>query len=214
MNNIFGEKWTDDELDFLIKNYEKIGPSECSKKIKRTIRGCQLKAKKLGLKFKVLKHYYEKDFLTKIISESNSYSECFRKIGISNRPGNYDTIKKYVSLYKIDTSHFYKEKTEAMINHMKLIKRPLSEILVENSSFSRQHLKERLFEEKLKVNVCELCGQDDDWNGRKMSMILDHINGVNNDNRIENLRILCPNCNSTLDTHCRGRKQKMVDVAQ
>jgi hypothetical protein len=43
--------------------------------------------------------------------------------------------------------------------------------------------------------------------GKKMSLILDHINGINNDNRIENLRIVCPNCNATLDTHCRGNKK-------
>ena len=41
-----------------------------------------------------------------------------------------------------------------------------------------------------------------------MSLILDHINGVNNDNRLENLRIVCPNCNATLDTHCRGSRKR------
>jgi len=61
-----------------------------------------------------------------------------------------------------------------------------------------------LYQEKLKNKVCELCGQDENWNGKKMSLILDHINGINNDNRLENLRIVCPNCNATLDTHCKG----------
>ncbi len=49
-----------------------------------------------------------------------------------------------------------------------------------------------------------MCGQGEEWNGNHMSLIIDHINGINNDNRIENLRIVCPNCNATLDTHCRG----------
>ena len=78
----------------------------------------------------------------------------------------------------------------------------LSKILVENSTYSRIHLKERLYKEGLKERKCELCGQDENWNGKHMSLILDHINGTYNDHRFENLRIVCPNCNATLDTHC------------
>lgn len=205
-SSIFGEIWTKEEIDFLIENYEKIGPLKCSEKLNRTTRGCQLKARKLGLKYKLTKPYYEEDVLRKIILESNSYSDCFKKMGISNRPGNYDTIKKYIYQYKIDVTHFYKEKSEGMIKYMKSIKKPMSELLVENSSFSRQHLKERLFEENIKINVCEICGQGDNWMGKKISLILDHINGINNDNRLENLRIVCPNCNASLETHCRGKR--------
>ena len=46
-----------------------------------------------------------------------------------------------------------------------------------------------------------MCGQNENWNGMIISLILDHINGVNNDNRIENLRIVCPNCNAGLSTN-------------
>jgi hypothetical protein len=46
----------------------------------------------------------------------------------------------------------------------------------------------KLYSEGFKERVCELCGQDETWNGKKISLILDHINGVNTDNRIENLR--------------------------
>lgn len=53
---------------------------------------------------------------------------------------------------------------------------------------------------------CELCGQGELWRGKKMGLILDHVNGVRDDNRIDNLRIVCPNCAATLDTHC-GRKR-------
>ena len=83
--------------------------------------------------------------------------------------------------------------------------RPLEEILVEHSSYSRNHLKARLYLAGLKAPVCELCGQDETWRGKRMGLILDHVNGVRDDNRLENLRIVCPNCAATLETHC-GRK--------
>ena len=52
-----------------------------------------------------------------------------------------------------------------------------------------------------------MCGQGEMWRGFRMSLVLDHVNGVCDDNRLENLRFLCPNCNATLDTHC-GRKNR------
>lgn len=81
-------------------------------------------------------------------------------------------------------------------------RRPLEEILVEHSTYMRGALKRRLLLEGLKQPVCEMCGQGEVWRGDRMSMVLDHINGVSDDNRLENLRMLCPNCNAILDTHC------------
>lgn len=81
-------------------------------------------------------------------------------------------------------------------------------ILVEHSTYNRADLKRRLFETDLKARVCELCGQGEIWNGRRIALILDHINGVRDDNRLENLRIVCPNCAAGLDTHC-GRNARL-----
>jgi ribosomal protein S27AE len=78
-------------------------------------------------------------------------------------------------------------------------------MLVEHSDASRSTVKARLYEEGVKARRCESCGQDETWLGRRMALILDHINGVSDDNRLSNLRILCPNCAATLDTHC-GRR--------
>jgi hypothetical protein len=96
-------------------------------------------------------------------------------------------------------------------SHQKAI--PLEEVLVEGSSYSRKKLKQRLYDVGLKQRCCELCGQGEDWKGARMSLILDHVNGVPNDNRLPNLRIVCPNCAATLDTHC-GKKNRIAPPAR
>jgi len=70
----------------------------------------------------------------------------------------------------------------------------LSEMLVENSFCSRKTLKRKLIKEGLKKEQCEVCGQQNQWNSKPLRMILEHINGISNDNRLENLRFICPNC--------------------
>lgn len=136
---------------------------------------------------------------------SFSYAEALRRLDLCATGGNWQTLRKWVTRWDIDTTHF-----DPDISRREGFRRPrapLEEILVENSAYSRKHLKERLYAEGLKKPVCELCGQGELWRHRKMALILDHINGVRDDNRLENLRIVCPNCAATFDTHC-GRKNR------
>ncbi|MDA0173954.1 HNH endonuclease [Solirubrobacter taibaiensis] len=81
--------------------------------------------------------------------------------------------------------------------------------MTEHSQASRGSLKRRLYAEGLKQRRCEACGQGEEWQGRRMALILDHINGNATDNRLENLQIVCPNCAATLDTHC-GRNVRLT----
>jgi hypothetical protein len=118
--------------------------------------------------------------------------------------GNHATLKKYVARWGISTAHF--DPAAQQKEHLKRLcaqrRKPLAEILVNGCSYSRGSLKRRLYEEGLKQRRCELCGQGEEWQGRRMALILDHVNGIADDNRLENLRIVCPNCAATLDTHC------------
>jgi len=76
------------------------------------------------------------------------------------------------------------------------IEKTNEEVFVENSTYARHNIKRRLIKQKMIEYVCQDCGIDGNWNGKKLSLQLDHTNGVNNDNRVENLRFLCPNCHS------------------
>jgi len=153
----------------------------------------------------------KKEILEKIIKESRTYTETIKKLGLRAAGGNFKTLKNNIEKYKIDITHFdaANVRKEKLSNYQTLfIKKDLNECLIENSTYNRGNLKQRLYLEGIKEKKCELCGQDEIWNGNKMSLILDHINGVWNDNRIENLRVVCPNCNATLDTHCGKQKAK------
>lgn len=145
--------------------------------------------------------------LRRVIAESRSYNQALRSLGIRPGGGNHATIKKYVERWGISTAHFNTTRTD----NLRRPQIPLSAVLVEGSTYHRGHLKRRLFAEGIKLPRCELCGQDETWRGRPMALVLDHINGVADDNRLENLRIVCPNCSATFDTHC-GRKNRKEPV--
>jgi hypothetical protein len=141
------------------------------------------------------------------VAASLSYSEALRRLGLRAAGGNHLTLKKYLALWDISVTHFDPYAAQRQVAARLAKARPLDEILVEHSTFSRGHLKERLFREGVKTRRCELCGQGELWRGNRMSLILDHVNGVSDDHRLENLRVVCPNCAATFDTHCGRQNQ-------
>ncbi len=148
----------------------------------------------------------EKD-LARVVASSPSYRQVLLTLGLVEAGGNYEQIKKHIILHNLDITHF----TGKMWSKgKKVIRKPniaTSLILVENSYFQSYKLKKRLFKEGLKNKKCELCGWAQQAVDGRLPLELDHINGNRNDNRLENLRILCPNCHSLQPTH-RGRNIK------
>ncbi|MGH2847134.1 MAG: hypothetical protein ACRDL0_14125 [Thermoleophilaceae bacterium] len=139
------------------------------------------------------------------VANSRSWAEALRRLGYCPSGGNWKTLKKRTAALGVSTDHFDPYATSR--ERSRRSRTPLEEILVARSTFSRTCLKQRLYDEGVKETKCELCGQDDNWCGKRMGLILDHANGVRDDNRLENLRIICPNCAATLETHC-GRKNR------
>lgn len=150
---------------------------------------------------------WNEEKLRAAVSFSTSKRQVLIRLGLVEAGGNYEQIGKYIKYYKISTKHFLGQKSNLGKKIPRKAVYSLKQILVRNSSFQSHKLKKRLFSENIKQQKCELCGWAKVSNDGRIPLELDHINGVHNDNRISNLRILCPNCHSLQSTH-RGRNKK------
>lgn len=139
--------------------------------------------------------------LVEAVATGNSVVDCIRALGLSDRSArNWQTVKAAIADLNLSTSHWVR-------NHRAPGARiPLSEILVEGSTYSTHSLRLRLLDEGVKEHRCEDC-QRTEWQGEPIPLELEHINGTSNDHRLENLMLLCPNCHA-LTLTWRGRKNR------
>jgi 5-methylcytosine-specific restriction endonuclease McrA len=150
---------------------------------------------------RIMKHI-ELDKLKSSISNSKSWDATFRHLGFKC---SRTRIKNICTIHQIDYSHFTgqgwnkgntkrKEKTETYLSN----KKPIKSI----------NLKRRLFEEGIKEQKCERCNRTE-WEGQPISLELHHIDGNTENNFLNNLQIVCPNCHA-LTPNYRGLNQKRI----
>jgi Zn finger protein HypA/HybF involved in hydrogenase expression len=138
------------------------------------------------------------------VKTSNSIREALIKLNLKAAGGNYQCFHKRVKELNISIDHFTDPK---VWNKGKKFgpKRSLEHYL--NGVLIQSHkLKLRLISEGIKEHKCEECGINE-WKGQPTPIELDHINGNHHDNRLENLRLLCPNCHAQTETY-RGKNKK------
>jgi 5-methylcytosine-specific restriction endonuclease McrA len=149
--------------------------------------------------------------LTKVVRESISIRECLSKLGLAAYGSNYAGFRKRVSDLGLDTSHFTGQASVKNKKNYRGYTRSLDSIMVENSTYtSTNKLNKRLVKEGILEFKCSECGILD-WNGKDLALHLDHINGTSNDHRLENLRLLCPNCHSQTSTYAGKNWGKYKD---
>jgi hypothetical protein len=147
------------------------------------------------------------DDLRAAVAASPGYAATLRALGLIPAGGNYDRLQRRIRELGIDTSHFTGQGWNKGGKFVPRPARPLEEVLVAGQWTASHNLKERLLRAGLKKAECELCGWAQRAPDGRIPIELDHMNGDKNDNRLVNLRILCPNCHSLQPTH-RGLNQK------
>ena len=135
---------------------------------------------------------FSKEALEEIVRDSHSYNEVADKVGYSSKSGDlYTMIKNKIIEYGISIEHF---------GYSGRMQRSPENIFIENSTADQSTVRKWYMNGQYSEYKCAICGQEPFWNNKDLSLTLDHINGKNHDDRIDNLRWVCPNCDRQLDT--------------
>ena len=149
---------------------------------------------------------YSKSELQELLDTSNSYADVFRKLGMSQYGSNYDTLRKAINIMELDLTKIAENRTkEKSVSYRERSGRdkiPLSDILdgTHKGEYRSASLRDRLIEEGYKEYKCENCGLTT-WLDGPIPLHLHHIDGNHNNNKLENLQLLCPNCHALTDNY-------------
>lgn len=139
-------------------------------------------------------NWKNKELLRDIVANSSSLCEVLKKLCLKHVGGNFHTLKKYINIYNFNCDHFHGQAWNKDLQ-LKDIK--------DYKSF--HHVKKQFL--KTVDYQCVSCGLQDSYNGKKLVLHVDHVDGNRFNNEFSNLRVLCPNCHSQTETYCSKKRK-------
>ena len=162
--------------------------------------------KKTRVKRSIIWTLPENEFI-QLIKESKRMKDVFLFFGLANKGGNFKTLKQRIVFLDLDTSHFLSREKSSIQTREMTLEKLKKEWLIQGSTNNRTHIKSYLLKFDLLDYKCKKCNCDGFWKDEPLALQLEHINGTSNDNRLENLCFLCPNCHSQTSTFA-GKSNK------
>jgi Zn finger protein HypA/HybF involved in hydrogenase expression len=154
-----------------------------------------------------VREHYSVEELKEAVASSFCMSDVCRKLNVTVCTFNFKRIDKLLKEHSVSKDHFDVKKTfrRNKVNWSE------ADVFCKDSLVHRSQLRQHAKRIGLYNGKCSSCGGSDMWQGRPLTLELDHINGINDDNRKENLRWLCPNCHTQTPTHKNSSNRRGVN---
>ena len=142
---------------------------------------------------------YTKEWLEELCASSYSYAEVLRKAGRAQAGGSQNTLKKKIEEFGINVDHFTGQRWKK--DNIGLKKYTIDTLFVRNSPVCNTTLRKYILDYQLKPYECSKCGCNGTWQGEQLALQLHHQDGDHNNNELNNLTFLCPNCHAITENY-------------